>query len=102
MSDGGAGKLFTRRRLPRDSSNPIEAKKTEVRAQPEITVGRLSNCEDCAFEKTVTNLPRRVRVLTHVQRRVQPVSPSPPRQQHPQRNEHTPRHDAHILAHPEE
>ena len=38
-----AGEMLTRWRLPWDAPNAIEAKQTEFRAEPEITVGRLSN-----------------------------------------------------------
>jgi hypothetical protein len=35
--------------------------------------------------------------LIHVQRGVQPVNPTPPRQQHPQRNNRSSHHDGHII-----
>ena len=42
-SNVAAGEMLTRRRLPWDEPNAIEAKQAEFRAQPEITVGRLSD-----------------------------------------------------------
>jgi len=42
-SNISAGELLTRRRLPWDGSNAIEGKQTKFRAQPEVSVGRLSN-----------------------------------------------------------
>src|SRR5580693_538720 len=36
-----AGELLTRRRLPGDGPDAVEAKQAEFRAEPEITVGRL-------------------------------------------------------------
>ena len=43
-SNMAAGEMLTCRRLPWDAPNAIEAKQAEFRAEPEITVGRLSNC----------------------------------------------------------
>jgi hypothetical protein len=68
------GKMLIRRRLPGDGPNTIEAKQTELGSQPEIAVGSLRNRADFAFSKAVANLPRRVRVLTYVQRWVQSQS----------------------------
>jgi hypothetical protein len=57
-SNIAAGEMLTRRRLPWDAPNAIEAKQAEFRAEPEITVGRLSNRVDDAFEKAVADRPR--------------------------------------------
>ena len=70
-SNKAAGQMLIPSRLPRNGSNAIEAKQAEIRAQPEITVGGLRNCVDSAFGKAVANLPRRVRILTDVERWVQ-------------------------------
>ena len=74
--------MLVRWRLPGDGPHAIESKQAEVRAQPEKTVGRLSNGADAAFEKTLADLPRRVRVLAHIQRRIQRERARTPRQQH--------------------
>jgi hypothetical protein len=63
-----AGEMLIRWRLPWDAPNAIEAKQTEFRAEPEITVGRLSNCVDGACEKAIADRPRGVRVLIDVER----------------------------------
>ena len=42
-SNIGAGEMLARGRLPGDAPNTVEAKQAEFRAEPEITVGRLSN-----------------------------------------------------------
>jgi hypothetical protein len=60
----------TRCWLPRNRSNAVEANQAEFGAQPEITVRRLRNCVDEAFEKAVADRPRSVRVLIDVQSRV--------------------------------
>jgi hypothetical protein len=74
--------MLIRRRLPRDRSHAIEAKQAEFCTQPEITVRCLSNGEDQAFGKALTDLPRRVCVLTDVQRRIQRHCTRAPHQQH--------------------
>jgi len=43
LSNIAAGEMLTRRRLPWDAPNAIEADQAEFRAQPKMTVGRLSN-----------------------------------------------------------
>ena len=73
--------MLTLRRLPRDVPDTVEAKQAELRTQPEITVGRLGNRDDLAFGKAVAELPRRVRVLVNVQRRIQRERGRAPRQQ---------------------
>src|SRR5262249_7780278 len=62
--------ILIRWRLPGDGPDAIEANQAEFRTQPEIAVGRLGNPSDGAFGKAVANLPRRVRVLTDVERRI--------------------------------
>jgi hypothetical protein len=54
--------------LPGDSANAIEAKQTELRAQPEVTVGSLSNRAYVAFGESVADLPRGMRVLANIER----------------------------------
>ncbi len=78
--------MLIRWRLPGDVPDTIEAKQAEFRAQPEITVGRLGNGVDGAFGKAVADLPRRVRVLADVQRRIQRERARAPRQQYAQRD----------------
>jgi hypothetical protein len=68
VSNIAAGEVLTRWRPPLHVPNSIEAKQAEFRAEPQITVGRLSNCVDGAFEKAVSDRPRVVRVLIDVER----------------------------------
>jgi hypothetical protein len=68
------GQMFIPRRSPWNHPNAIEAKQAEVGAQPEITIGRLSNCVDGALIEAVANFPRGVRVLTDIERRIEGVS----------------------------
>ena len=63
-----AREMLTRRRLPRSGPNAIEANQAEFGAKPEITVGRLSNRVDDAFDKAFADRPRGVRVLIDVER----------------------------------
>src|SRR6266478_2436986 len=42
-SNVAAGEMLARGWLPCDAPNTVEAKQTEFRAEPEITIGRLSN-----------------------------------------------------------
>src|SRR5262245_10198507 len=65
------GELLAERGLPRDVADTVEAKQAKLRTQPKITVGRLGNGIDGAFGKPLADLPRRVRILTNVQRRIQ-------------------------------
>jgi len=67
-SNVAAREMLTRWRFPWDAPNAIEAKQTKFRAEPEITVGRLSNFVDGALEKAVADRPRGVRVLIDVER----------------------------------
>jgi hypothetical protein len=69
-SNIGAREMLTRGRLPGDAPNAVEAKQAEFCAEPEITVGCLSNRVDDGFEKAVANGPRVVGVLIGVERRV--------------------------------
>ena len=75
------GEMLIRWRLPGDSSDPIEANEGVLRSQPEIAVGRLGNRGDGAFGKALADLPRRVRVLTDVERRIERERTRAPRQQ---------------------
>src|SRR5215813_11418536 len=63
--------MLTRWRLPGKGLHTIEANQTKLGTQPEITVGRLSNAADDTFGKALADLPRRVRVLVDVERRIQ-------------------------------
>src|SRR5262245_25740103 len=54
---------LARWRLPLNVFDSIEAKQAKFCSQPEITVWCLSNCVELAFDKSVTDLPRRVRIL---------------------------------------
>src|SRR4029077_3205843 len=67
--------------LPGYGPHAIKAKQAKVRAQPEISVRRLGNGADAAFEKALAHLPSRVRVLAYIQRRIQCKGPRPRRQQ---------------------
>jgi hypothetical protein len=67
-SNIAAREMLTRWRFPWDAPNAIEAKQTTFRAEPEITVGRLSKFVDGALEKAVADRPRGVRVLIDVER----------------------------------
>src|SRR5208337_316885 len=66
-----AGEVLTRRWLPGDSVDAIEAIQAEFAAQPEIPVWRLSHREDGADGEPVPGSPRSVPVLADLQRRVQ-------------------------------
>jgi hypothetical protein len=61
--------MLTHWRLPWDAPNTVEAKQAEFGAEPEITIGRLSNRSDDAFEKAFADGPRRMRVLIDVETR---------------------------------
>src|SRR5262249_52671872 len=54
------------RRLPGDRPHTVESNQAEFRSQPEITVFSLGDGYDGPFGKAVTNLPRRMRVLTDI------------------------------------
>jgi hypothetical protein len=60
--------MLARGRLPGNAPNAVEAKQAEFRAEPEITVGCLSNRVDDGFEKAVANGPGVVGVLIDVER----------------------------------
>src|SRR5579862_8982622 len=66
--NGDGREMLRRRRLPGDGPHTIEAEQTELRAQPEITVGCLGNRADGALGKTIADSPSRMRVLTDVER----------------------------------
>jgi hypothetical protein len=65
-SNIAAGEMLTGWRLPRDEPNAIKANYPEFRAEPEITVGGLSNRADGAFEEAFGDRPGFVRVLINV------------------------------------
>ena len=62
--------MLIRGRLPGNVSYSIEAEQAEGCSQPEIAVGSLGDRTDCAFAESLANLPRRVRVLADVERRI--------------------------------
>src|SRR4029077_14726568 len=70
--DVSGGKMLIRWQLPGDISDTIKTDQAEFRAQPEIPVRRLNNLDNLAFGKAIADLPRRVRVLADIQRRIQP------------------------------
>src|SRR5262249_27633737 len=57
--------------LPGHGLHAVEAKHAGVRTEPEVSVRRLGNGKDRAFEKAVADPPCRVGVLTDVERRIQ-------------------------------
>src|ERR1044072_3277899 len=63
--------LLIRWRLPLNVLQAIEAEQTEFRSKPEITIRRLSNRIDYPLGETVAAFPRRVSILTDVQRWIQ-------------------------------
>src|SRR5215471_5267454 len=67
--------------FPRPIAHAVETEQTELSAKPQITVWRLSNGINSAFGETVTNLPSRVDILTHIQPCIQSERRSR-RQQH--------------------
>src|ERR1051326_8718522 len=69
--NGARGEMPILWRLPCDTPDTVEAKQSEIRAEPEITVGCLRNAVDRAVEKALAGCPCRVRILTNVQRRIQ-------------------------------
>jgi hypothetical protein len=80
-SDIDAGEVLARGWLPGDTPNAVESEQAEFGAEPEITVGCLSNRVDDGFEKAVADGPGIVRVLTNVQRRIQGGSTTATRQE---------------------
>jgi len=65
-----AGEMLIAGRPPRGKPDTIEPNQAEFRSEPEITVGRLSECVDDAFEKAFADRPRGVGVLINVERGV--------------------------------
>jgi hypothetical protein len=59
---------LTRGRLPSGGPNAVEPEQAEFRAEPEITVGRLSNRVEGSREKAFADGPRFMRVLIDVER----------------------------------
>src|SRR5262249_5719587 len=70
-----------RRRLPLHHSDAVEAKETVLRAEPQVSVRRLTDGGNAIADEAVANLPGRVRVLTEVRRRIQGERPGTRRQQ---------------------
>src|SRR5690349_19222417 len=88
-SNAGVGQRLTLRCLPGNSPDAVKPKEAEVRSQPQITVRRLSNRDDRASGEPFPILPRRVRVLAHVQRGVQGEGALPRPQQNAKRENHS-------------
>src|SRR5262249_20715543 len=64
-------KTPTRRRLPRNRPNAVEAKQAELRAEPDIAVGRLRERGDGSLREAFSDSPGGVDVLADVERRIQ-------------------------------
>ena len=79
---GLVGEMLTRRWLPGESVNSIEAKQAEFTAEPEIPIGSLGYREDRAHGEPVPGGPRRMPVLAHLQRWVERPSGTRPEQEH--------------------
>jgi hypothetical protein len=79
--DEVGGELLILGRLPGDGPDAIETKEAELRAQPKVAVRRLSDRGDRSLGKTLPDLPRRVRVLADVQRRIEREQARTPRQE---------------------
>src|SRR5258705_7580279 len=79
----GGGEVLLEWGLPWHCGYAVEAEQAVFRAEPEEPVRRLGNRADCALAEPVADLPRRVHVLTDVERRVQRERTLTPRQQHP-------------------
>src|SRR5262249_32132290 len=63
-------------RLPRHSPDAVEPEEAELRAEPEVAIGCLSDRVDRAAKEPVANPPRGVRVLAEVQRRIEREGPA--------------------------
>ena len=59
--------MLTRRCLPGDAANAIEANQAELRAEPEIPTGRPGNRVDIAIDEPTPDGPRSMRVLADIQ-----------------------------------
>src|SRR5579859_2306495 len=86
-ADVGIWERLTRRRLPRNGPDAVEPKQPQLRAEPQITVRRLTDGFDLASGKSLLSPPGSVRVLTDVERRIQGESATPKSQQHADRDE---------------
>jgi hypothetical protein len=87
-----ARELLSRRGLPGNAPNSIEAKQAELRPEPQITVGRLSDRSDEAIRNAIARRPRRVRVLADMERWIQRESKGAARQQNPKGQQRSPWH----------
>jgi hypothetical protein len=67
---------------PWNGTAAIEARQTELRNQPQISVGRLDDGGDATFGKAVADLPRDVRELSDVERGDCGIRAETHRQQH--------------------
>jgi hypothetical protein len=85
--------MLIRRRLPRHVPNAIEPRQSERRPHPKVPVRRLGDGENGALGKAVPDLPRRMRVLTDVERRVQGRCTTAA----PQKNEDTSHHQSQYI-----
>src|ERR1700747_291155 len=89
VEDFFIGELLTAWRLPGNGANAIETIQAKFRAQPEIAVWRRRHRKNPALGKPVANLPRRVRILAHIQRRIQSEGTRAYSQQHHARQQQT-------------
>lgn len=77
-----ARQAVARPRLPDDRADAIEAEQSGFRTDPEIAIGRLCDGEGNAPREPVADLPRGVRVLADVERRVERIGTRPAREEH--------------------
>lgn len=83
--------MLTCGRLPGNASATIETEQAEVHSEPEATIGSLGDRSNCAFGEALANLPRRVGILIHAERRIKREGTDTPnrddgRQLNPQRD----------------
>jgi hypothetical protein len=98
LSNMAMGETLTRGGLPWGGPNPVEAKQAEFRAQPEITVGRLSHRVDGGREKAFADRPRFMSVLIDVERWIQSASRGAASQQYDKFDNGPPLHAPNYLA----
>src|ERR1700756_66058 len=79
-SHRSAWKLLPRPQRQRHGPNAVEANYTRLRAEPKITVRRLGDCVYSPLHESVAIGPCGMRVLTYIQRRIQPRSIGTPEQ----------------------
>ena len=72
------GKRRASRRLPFDVPDAVETEQPEFGAQPQIPIGRLSKRADGSPGEAFADLPRGVRILGYVERRVEGERTSAP------------------------